>query len=245
MSRLAPPGPRPDDRIFEPPPVLPSGPRRRLLPKNFWAPYTRFLMALPDHVRGVALVPAIIVPALIVLAQLAIWATTQIFGSYDFVVELVPGVPYRVEPLLTVAIAIILGLHLVLYADLGIAQAGVAMVCLVAIQLAARYAIVYAIAVYVPVGVSSVEQYSAELLSFQATADGICCLIVLSICANSFRLISIWLVVLACWSASTILFAWGRWDTIVATLYPYVSPVATVIGYGVIGRQFGRVVHHR
>jgi hypothetical protein len=199
-----------------------------------------FLMALPAQWRSLGLVPAVVIPVLIVAAQIAILVSAHLFGSYDLTVELVPGVPYRVEPLLPAAIALILGVNLVIYADLGLAQAGVAMVCLVAIQLAARYAIVYVIAVYVPVGVSSIEQYSAELLSFQGTADGICCLVVLSICAPSFRFISVWLLVLLCWSASTILFAWGRVDAIVAAVYPVTAPVATIIGYGVIGRQFGR-----
>jgi hypothetical protein len=203
------------------------------------------LMALPAHWRSLGLVPAVVIPALIIAAQIAILVSVRLIGSYDLTVELVPGVPYHAEPLLPAAIAVILGANLVIYADLGIAQAGVAMVCLVAIQLAARYAIVYVIAVYVPVGVSSIEQYSAELLSFQGTADGVCCLIVLSICATSFRLISVWLVVLLCWSASTVLFAWGRLDAIVAAVYPVTGPVATIIGYGVIGLQFGRLRKYR
>jgi len=202
-------------------------------------------MALPALWRTVGLVPAVVVPGLILAAQIAILASSYFYGSYGIDVELVPGVPYRAEPLLPSAIALILGGNLVLFADLGIAQAGVAMICLVAAQLAARYAIVYVIAVYVPVAVSSVEQYSAELLSFQGTADGICCLIVLSICAASFRFISVWLVVLLCWSASTILFVWGRWDAVVAAVYPFTAPVATLIGYGVIGLQFGRMQHYR
>ena len=203
-------------------------------------------MALPAQWRSLGLVPAVVIPVLIVAAQIAILVAAHLFGSYEFTVELVPGVPYRVEPLLPAAIAVILGANLVLYADLGIAQALVAMVCLVAIQFAARYAIVYIIAtVYVPVGLSSVEQYSAELLSFQGTADGICCLVVLSVCAASFRLPSVWLVVLLCWSASTILFAWGRVDAIVAAVYPVTAPVGTLIGYGVIGLQFGRMRKYR
>jgi hypothetical protein len=204
-----------------------------------------YLMALPAQWRSLGLVPAVVIPVLIVAAQIAILVAAHLFGSYEFTVELVPGVPYRVEPLLPAAIAVILGASLVLYADLGIAQALVAVICLVAIQFAARYAIVYIIAVYVPVGLSSVEQYSAELLSFQATADGICCLVVLSICATSFRFLSVWLVVLLCWSASTILFAWGRVDAIVAAVYPVTAPVGTLIGYGVIGLQFGRTRKYR
>ncbi|HXQ49791.1 MAG TPA: hypothetical protein VN802_01750 [Stellaceae bacterium] len=184
--------------------------------------------------------PVIIIPVLVILAQFAVVYATPKTGNFSLPMTMLAGFPYRVEPLFPAAVAVILGFGLWRYTGMGMISAVTASLLLFLLPFAASYLLAYYIAVHLPFQITSVADYSNALLSLRPAVEGVCRLLVLAVCAPTFRSLSAWLLILACWSGATVLLLFAYLDEVVAASYPTLVEVATVLGFAAVGYQFPR-----
>ena len=188
----------------------------------------------------VQIAPVIVIPALVIIAQFGVDYLTIWTGTISVPMQMMAGFPYPVELLFPAAVAVILAYGLWRYTGMGLAPTVIAALGLFLLPFGASYLLAFSIAVYLPFKIATVSDYSNALLSLRPAVEGFCRLLVLTVCAPTFRSVPLWLAVLLCWSGATVLLLVAYWDDVVAASYPTLVEIATLLGFVAVGYQFGR-----
>jgi hypothetical protein len=188
--------------------------------------------------------PIVVLAVLALILDAAILVAGKMGVNPVIPIEIIGGLAYRVNPLIPLAEALILGYGLWRYAGLGIGRTVLAVIFLFAIRIAAAAVGNYLTGILIAnLPDAVVTEPSAFLLPIvlQTIFTSACILLVLAISAAAFRSVVVWLVVIILWSGgAAAVYALFRNGTISATASLYLTPIVRAVGFLAIGWAFTR-----
>ena len=199
---------------------------------------------MAGHVRTTSIwdSPVVFLPALLIVADILIFAITDAAGNVVIPVELIAGFTYRVLPLTPAFEAIVLAIALCRYSGVSAGQSVIAAVLMFVLRLVAAFIFGYTMSVVTPMlsdaVVSKPTSFYGPLLG-QSVLTGAAVLVVLAYYERAFRSWIAWLYILLIWGfGTTFLFVLYHDQVIGMGVYPELSNIVRILGFAAVGYGF-------